>query len=92
VRYLLWIIKLALFALALSFAVKNAEPVTVRYYLGSEWQAPLVFVLLLAFCAGIALGLVAAAGRIFRQRRELTALRRELQDSRHRGTEGAGKT
>ena len=35
-RYLLWIIKFLLFVLVLSFAVKNTDPVTVRYYLGTE--------------------------------------------------------
>ena len=45
-----------------SFAVRNTDPVTVRYYLGGEWQAPLIFVLLVAFCAGVALGLAAGAG------------------------------
>ena len=79
-RYLLWIVKLALFALALTFAVKNTDPVAVRYFLGYEWRAPLIFVLLVFFCIGAALGLLAALGQILRQRRELSALRRELQD------------
>ena len=33
-RYLLWLFKFALFVLVLSFAIKNTETVTVRYYLG----------------------------------------------------------
>ena len=78
-RYLLWIVKLALFAVALTFAVKNTDPVAVRYFLGYEWRAPLIFVLLVFFCIGAALGLLAALGQILRQRRELAALRRELQ-------------
>ena len=45
-RYFLWILKFALFVVVLSFAVKNTETVAVRYYLGLEWQAPLVLVLL----------------------------------------------
>jgi uncharacterized integral membrane protein len=77
-RYLLWIIKFLLFVLVLSFAVKNTDPVTVRYYLGTEWQAPLILVLLIAFCAGAAVGLMTALGRVFRQRREIGGLRKEL--------------
>jgi lipopolysaccharide assembly protein A len=77
-RYVLWILKLGLFALMLTFAVKNTEPVTVRYLLGQQWEAPLIFVLLIFFCLGAALGLLAALGHILRQRREIATLKREL--------------
>jgi putative membrane protein len=77
-RYLLWIVMLALFAVVLAFAVKNVEPVTVRYYFGGEWQSPLIFVLLVAFCAGVAVGLAAALSTLFRQRREMAALKAQL--------------
>jgi len=80
-QYLAWFLKLALFVLALAFAVKNTDPVTVRYYFGGEWQAPLVFVLLVAFCAGIALGLFAGLAQFVRQRREIAALKRELRQA-----------
>jgi uncharacterized integral membrane protein len=76
--YLLWIVKLALFVVVLAFAIKNAEPVTVRYYFGGEWQSPLIFVLLVAFCAGVAVGLAAALSTLFRQRREMSALKAQL--------------
>ena len=78
-RYLLWTVKLALFALALTFAVKNTDPVAVRYFLGYEWRTPLIFVLLVFFCVGAALGLLGALGQIMRQRREIARLTRELQ-------------
>jgi lipopolysaccharide assembly protein A len=77
-RYLLWIVKLGLFALMLTFAVKNTEPVTVSYLLGQQWQAPLIFVLLIFFCLGAAFGLLAALGHILRQRREIALLKREI--------------
>jgi lipopolysaccharide assembly protein A len=71
VRYVGWILKALLFLLLLGFAVKNTAPVVVRYYLGHEWQAPLVFVLLVTFALGVALGILASMGRVFRQRRAL---------------------
>lgn len=77
-RYVLLVLKVALFALMLTFAVKNTDPVAVRYFLGFEWRAPLIFVLLAAFCAGAALGLLGALGHVMRQRREISALKREL--------------
>ena len=78
-RYVLWIVKLALFVVALTFAIKNTDPVAVRYFLGQEWRAPLIFVLLVFFCMGAALGLLAALVQIMRQRREITQLKRDLQ-------------
>ena len=77
-RYVLWLLKLVLFALILSFAVKNTDTVWVRYYLGYEWQAPLVLVLLVFFCLGAAVGIVASLTHLFGQRREIVALKREL--------------
>jgi lipopolysaccharide assembly protein A len=75
-RYVIWMLKFVLFALVLAFALENANPVTVRYYFGGEWQAPLIFVLLVAFCAGVAVGLAAALATLFRQRREIAVLKR----------------
>jgi lipopolysaccharide assembly protein A len=77
-RYVLWVVKLVLFAVALTFAIKNTDPVAVRYFLGQEWRAPLIFVLLVFFCLGAALGLSAALVQIMRQRREISRLTREL--------------
>ncbi len=88
-RYLLLVLKFALFVLVLAFALKNTDLVTVRYYFGGEWQAPLVFVLLVAFCAGIAAGLFAGLHQLFRQRREIASLKRELNQV-SRGGAGSG--
>ena len=83
-RYLTWFLKLALFLLVLTFAVKNTGPVTVRYYLGTEWDAPLILVLLVFFAAGAALGLMAGLAQQFRQRREIAALKREVRALREK--------
>jgi uncharacterized integral membrane protein len=77
-RILAWVIRLAIFVLVLGFAAKNIAPVTVHFYLGNEWEAPLAFVLLLAFAFGAAAGLAAGFGRAFRQRRENVQLRKQL--------------
>ena len=76
--YLAWILKLGLFVVVLTFAVKNTDTVTVRYYLGAEWQAPLIFVLLVFFSFGAALGVAASFAQLLRHRREIAALQREL--------------
>ena len=68
----------AAFLLLLGFAVKNTDNVAVRYFLGLEWQAPLVFVLLVFFAVGVVLGVMASLGVIVGQRRQILSLRREL--------------
>lgn len=88
-RYLLWILKFILFVLVLSFAIKNTDMVSVRYYLGQEWQAPLVLVLLVFFCLGAAIGILASLAQLFRQRREIVALKRELRARGRAGTDAA---
>jgi uncharacterized integral membrane protein len=70
--------KLVVFLLLLGFAVKNIDNVTVRYFLGLEWQAPLAFILLVFFAVGIVAGILTSLGVVMRQRREMQALRREL--------------
>jgi uncharacterized integral membrane protein len=77
-NYLRWALRFALFLLVLSFAVKNTDVVSVRYYLGYEWQAPLVLVLVVVFCLGVLVGIAATLTQLLRQRREVVALRREL--------------
>ncbi len=81
-RYILWLLKLVLFVIVLTFAVKNTAPVTVHYYLGTQWEAPLILVLLVFFTVGAALGLMAGLAQQFRQRREIALLKRELQARR----------
>ena len=77
-RYLSWLLGFVLFLLALGFAVKNSDTVVVHYYLGYQWQASLVLVLLIFFIVGVAIGVAASLGFIFRQRREIFFLKREM--------------
>ena len=71
------IIKVLLFTAALTFAVKNTDVVTVRYYLGMQWQAPLIFVILMVFCLGAVAGVFASLAHIVRLRRDISRLRKE---------------
>ncbi len=77
-RYLSWLLGFVLFLLALGFAVKNSDTVVVHYYLGYQWQAPMVLVILVFFFAGVAAGVAASLGYLFRQRREIFFLKREM--------------
>ena len=82
-RVLYLLVKIVVFLLLLGFAVKNADPVTIRYFLGMEWQAPLAFVLLVTFGLGIFGGMLTNLLVAAKLRRELLALKRELHAQRH---------
>ena len=72
-----WIVISAIFLVLLFISLQNADPVTVRVFTLYSWQAPLVFVVLIAFAAGVALGLLAGAVKIARLRRQVSRMRRE---------------
>jgi lipopolysaccharide assembly protein A len=80
-RLLLGLFQAILFILLLGFAIKNMDGVSVRYFLGLEWQAPLVFLLLVFFGIGIASGVLASVSVIMKQRREILNLKRELRNA-----------
>ena len=77
-RYLVWLLRIVIFLILLGFAVKNDQPIVLRYFLGYEWQASLVVILLLFFAVGVGVGMLALLGNIFRQRKEIAALKKEL--------------
>ena len=77
-RYLNWLLRVILFLILFGFAVKNDQPVVLRYFFGYEWQASLVLILLLFFVVGTGVGALSMLGNIFRQRREIAILKREL--------------
>ena len=81
-RTLLSIIKtvtgFTVFLLLLGFAIKNTDDVALKYFLGAEWHAPLIVMLLVFFAAGAAVGIAASFFVMIRQRRQILALRRDL--------------
>ena len=77
-RYLNWVLRAVLFIVLLGFAVKNDQPVTLRYFFSYEWQSSLVIVLLVFFAAGTAVGVLAMLGNVLQQRREIARLKRDI--------------
>ncbi|MDW5415675.1 MULTISPECIES: lipopolysaccharide assembly LapA domain-containing protein [unclassified Iodobacter] len=77
-RYFYWLIKFILFVIMFGFAMHNAEPVVLKFFLGYFWQAPLALLLLVFFVVGAVFGLLAAFSKIIRLRREVVGLKKEL--------------
>lgn len=76
--YLNWILRVALFIALLGFAVKNDQPVTLRYFFGYEWQSSLVILLLIFFAAGTIAGVFSMLTNVLKQRREIARLKRDI--------------
>ena len=73
---LAWILRIVIVAILIWFALKNSQQVEVFGLPGQSWQAPLVFVMLVSFVAGVVIGLSAWIPTVVRQRREIARLRR----------------
>jgi uncharacterized integral membrane protein len=82
-KYLSWLLRGVLFVVLLGFAVKNDQPVTLRFFFGYEWNTSLVVLLLCFFAIGAGIGILAMLGAMFRLRREVASLKREL-DLKHK--------
>jgi putative membrane protein len=76
-RVIRWLIGGVIFLVLLLVALQNADPVTLRFFNVWSYEAPLVFVLLLAFAAGVGCGLLAGAVRVARLSRQLARMRRD---------------
>lgn len=81
-RTLLWVSRTLLFLFLFAFAVRNTDPVAVRFFFDLAWHAPLVIVLLSFFVGGAMLAVLSLLATIFRLRRELAGARRELEQAR----------
>lgn len=64
-----WLLKAAIFFTLFAFALNNQSDVTVRFFFGRQWTAPLVLVVLGAFAAGLAVGVLGMVPRWWRDRR-----------------------
>jgi uncharacterized integral membrane protein len=75
-QILRWSVGAALFLALLFLSLQNSELVTLKFYHWWSWEAPLVFVVLIAFAIGVAAGLLAGALRTSRLKRQLNRLSR----------------
>jgi len=77
-RLIYFLIALAALFLGVTFAFQNNQILSLKYYFGLHWTAPISVVLLTAFATGIAVGFVAAARIVVRMQRQLVHARKEI--------------
>ncbi|MEA2079498.1 MAG: LapA family protein [Pseudomonadota bacterium] len=74
---------IVLVVFGLSFAVLNAEPVSLNYYFGYH-DIPLSMVVVLSLAVGAVIGILVSMGMILRLKQQLGGLRRKLQTAEKR--------
>lgn len=79
-RYLVWALRALVFIAVLMFALKNTDPVAVKFYADYVVQdVPLIVVMLATFVLGAIFGLLLTVPASMRRRREAQRLRREVE-------------
>lgn len=68
-KYLLWLLKAAIFFTLFAFALNNQQDATMHFFFGTQWRAPMVLVVLSAFSCGVAVGVLGMLPRWWRQRK-----------------------
>jgi len=67
-KYILWLLKAAIFFTLFAFALNNQQDTAVHFFFGTEWHAPLVLVVLTAFAIGLAVGALGMVPRWWKHR------------------------
>jgi lipopolysaccharide assembly protein A len=70
-RLFVWLFRAFLFFVLFAFALNNLQSTTVNWFFGVHWNAPLVMVVLVAFSAGCALGVMAMVPAWWKHRRQV---------------------
>ena len=72
------VIALVALCLGVTFAFQNNQILTLKYYFGMQWTAPVSVVLLAVFAVGLIIGFLAAARIVLRMQRQLVQARKEI--------------
>jgi lipopolysaccharide assembly protein A len=68
-RFFVRLLQAFVFFTLFAFALNNQQEAAVRWFFGFEWRAPMVIVVLAAFAAGCAFGVLAMVPTWWRHRR-----------------------
>lgn len=77
----MWLLKAAIFFTLFAFALNNQQVVSVNFFFGTQWQAPLVLVVLVVFAFGLAAGILMMMPRWWKKRRSTLPTSAQSQQS-----------
>lgn len=79
-KYLLWLLKAAIFFALFAFALNNQQNATINFFFGRALTLPLVLVILASFALGALLGVLVMVPRWWRRRRDAKVARQQVRD------------
>lgn len=68
-RALIWLWRVLVFFVLFAFALNNKHSVDLNWFLGYQWHAPMMFIVLAAFAVGCVTGVLAMMPSWWRHRR-----------------------
>ena len=68
-RPLVWALRALIFFTLFAFALNNEQPAVVHGFFGTQWRSPMVIIVLAAFGAGAAFGVLAMVPAWWQHRR-----------------------
>ncbi|BBE09915.1 Hypothetical protein MCB1EB_1754 [Mycoavidus cysteinexigens] len=77
-RFLVWLVRLLVFAVLLLLALANTQTVILNFFAGYSWQAPLITIGFAFFAVGVFAGLLFTLPTNFHRQFEIGRLKREL--------------
>ena len=81
-RLIFRLVALVLFIIFFDFALKNTDEVVLHFFWGSQARSPMILLLLAFFVVGVAMGVLAMTGTVLRYRRELSRLKKEVEQKK----------
>ena len=74
-----WLLNGAIFFTLFAFALNNQQDATVHFFFGTQWRSPMVLIVLAAFAAGLAVGVLGMVPRWWKHRSAVTRTRTSAQ-------------
>ncbi len=74
-----WLLNGAIFFTLFAFALNNQQDATVHFFFGTQWRSPMVLIVLAAFAAGLAVGVLGMVPRWWKHRSAVARARTSAQ-------------
>ena len=76
-----WLLNGAIFFTLFAFALNNQQDATVHFFFGTQWRSPMVLIVLAAFAAGLAVGVLGMVPRWWTHRSAVARNRKSAQNA-----------
>ena len=74
-----WLVNGAIFFTLFAFALNNQQDATVHFFFGTQWRSPMVLIVLVAFAAGLVVGVLGMVPRWWKHRSAVARNRKSAQ-------------